>query len=85
MQLDDGLSLLLKRKAVSGVTLSVSNFALRQNTELPTNATNKSTKRFVALSSPPNHLFFISQAPFLLSILHVKGEIPQKWLIENLG
>jgi hypothetical protein len=34
-------SLLLKRKAVSGVTLLVTNFVLRQNIKLPTNATNK--------------------------------------------
>jgi hypothetical protein len=35
-------SLLLKRKAVSGVTLLDFDFALKQNTKLPTNATNKS-------------------------------------------
>jgi hypothetical protein len=36
------ISLLLKRKAVSGVTLLVSDFALTQNTKLPTNAINLS-------------------------------------------
>jgi hypothetical protein len=35
------ISLLLKRKAVSGVTLSISDFTLRQHTKLPTNATTK--------------------------------------------
>jgi hypothetical protein len=35
-------SLLLKRKAVSGVTLLVSDFSLRQDIKLPTTATNKS-------------------------------------------
>jgi hypothetical protein len=37
-------SLLLKRKAVSGVTLLVSDFTLRQDTKLPTTAINKSKK-----------------------------------------
>jgi hypothetical protein len=40
-------SLLLKRKAVSSVTLLVFNFALRQNTKLPTNTTNKLKKWFI--------------------------------------
>jgi hypothetical protein len=40
----EGTSLLLKRKPVSGVTLSVSNFTLRRNIILPTNATNKYIK-----------------------------------------
>jgi hypothetical protein len=35
------LSLLLKRKTVAGVTLLVSDFTLRQDTKLPTNATTK--------------------------------------------
>jgi hypothetical protein len=35
------LSLLLKQKVVSGVTLSDSDFALKQNNKFSTNATNK--------------------------------------------
>jgi hypothetical protein len=41
-------SLLLKRKAVSGVTLLDSDFALKQNTKLPTNTTNKFKKKIHA-------------------------------------
>jgi hypothetical protein len=37
-------SLLLKLKLVSGVTLLVSDFALRQDTKLPITATNKLKK-----------------------------------------
>jgi hypothetical protein len=38
---DSSKSLLLKRKAVSGVTLLVSDFALTEDTKLPTITTNK--------------------------------------------
>jgi hypothetical protein len=48
------ISLLLKRKAVSGVTLLVFDFVLRQNTKLPTNTTNKSKNDSFYFSERPN-------------------------------
>jgi hypothetical protein len=44
------LSLLLKRKPVSGVTLSDSDFALKQNTKLPTNTIKTNYKNITALT-----------------------------------